>query len=94
MKEQREKELLKAEMDHNYKNFKKSEKAAEKQIGDLKSQLEIYKVQLKEKEQLYRISTYKLNELKRSVKHKQLKPLGGGSGSNKDAQSTSTANKQ
>lgn len=31
---------------------------------------------MKEKEQLSRISSYKLNDLKRSIKHNQLRPLG------------------
>jgi len=42
-------------------------------------------LQLKEKEQLHRISTYKLNELKRNVKHKQLKPLGSKAGDTSEA---------
>ena len=46
------------------------------QIQELTGELESLKTQLKEKEQLNRISSYKLNDLKRSIKHNQLKPLG------------------
>ena len=41
----------------------------------MNAQLEQLKSQLKEKEQLQRISTYKLSEVKRQIKHNQLKPI-------------------
>ena len=41
----------------------------------MQATLEQLKTQLKEKEQLQRISTYKLSELKRTIKHNQLKPI-------------------
>ena len=39
----------------------------EKQKIELQNELEFMKRQLKEKQQLHRISTYKLNDLKRSI---------------------------
>ena len=62
--------------DNKYKEFKKKERKQMLQIQELTSELESLKTQLKEKEQLNRISSYKLNDLKRSIKHNQLKPLG------------------
>jgi hypothetical protein len=47
----------------------------EKRLADLSAKAEDLRKELKEKEQEQRISTYKLNELRRSVKHNQLKPL-------------------
>ena len=44
-------------------------------IAQLNAELSALKSDLKEKEQLNRISSYKLNDLKRSIKHNQLKPL-------------------
>ena len=44
-------------------------------MKEMQENLELLKTQLKEKEQLQRISTYKLSELKRTIKHNQLKPL-------------------
>jgi hypothetical protein len=39
----------------------------EKQKIELQNELEFMKRQLKEKQQLHRISTYKLNDLKRNI---------------------------
>ena len=44
-------------------------------MREIQLKLEQLKVQLKEKDQLQRISTYKLSELKRTIKHNQLKPI-------------------
>lgn len=56
-----------AEMEINFQEFKKQEKAMEKQKIELQNELEFMKRQLKEKQQLHRISTYKLNDLKRNI---------------------------
>ena len=47
----------------------------EKHLAELAAKAEELRKDLKEKEQEQRISMYKLNELKRSVKHGQLKPI-------------------
>lgn len=57
-------------MEENFKNFKAKERQIEKQKEDLNAEFEFLKKQLKEKQQLHRISSYKLNELKRSIKTK------------------------
>lgn len=73
--EEKEKELLRQELDQNFKMFKKQEKAAIQKNEELAATLEALKAQLKEKEQLQRISSLKISELKRSIKHGQLKPI-------------------
>jgi hypothetical protein len=44
-------------------------KQLEKRLAELSFKAEELRKELKEKEQEYRISTYKLNELRRTVKH-------------------------
>lgn len=47
----------------------------EKHLSDLQQRAEDLRKELKEKEQEQRISIFKLNEFKRTIKHNQLKPL-------------------
>ena len=54
----------------NFKNFKAKEAKIEKQKEDLNVEFEKLKKELKQKQQLHRVSSYKLNELKRSIKTK------------------------
>ena len=75
LREQQEKEQVRQELEQNLKNFKKQEAMALEQNRVLQAELDQLNMQLKEKEQIHRISQYKLNELKRSLKHNQLKPL-------------------
>jgi hypothetical protein len=48
----------------------------------LNARAEELRKDLKEKEQEQRISVYKLNEIKRGVKHNQLKPIKRGAATN------------
>jgi len=66
-KEDQQKKIVMDEMEVNFQEFKKQEKAMEKQKIELQNELEFMKRQLKEKQQLHRISTYKLNDLKRNI---------------------------
>lgn len=66
---------LKEGMDRKYKEFKTLERNAELVIKEKQDELAALQKTLKEKEQLFRISTYKLNELKRNIKSTKLKPL-------------------
>lgn len=54
----------------------------ESRLQELQAKAEELRKELKEKEQEQRISTYKLNEIKRTVKHNQLRPLKRGAASN------------
>lgn len=74
-REERELEVLRQDMESNYKVFKQQESEAMDNNQKLKSDLTNLKQQLKEKEQLVRISNFKLNELRRRIKHGSLKPL-------------------
>ena len=47
----------------------------EKRLSEMATKADKLRKELKEKEQEQRISQFKLNELRRSVKHNQLKPL-------------------
>jgi len=62
-------------LQQNLKNFRKQEEEALSQNQKLETELEDLKRKLKEKEQMYRISQFKLNELKRTTKHGHLKPI-------------------
>ena len=66
-------ERAKAEM--RYKEFKVSEKKQSQQIKAMEDQLEKLTLSLKEKDQLKRITNLKLTQLKRDIKHNQLKPM-------------------
>ena len=57
------------------KNFRVQEEEALSNNQKLQNELDDLKRKLKEKEQMYRISQFKLNELKRTTKHGQLKPI-------------------
>jgi len=66
---------VKLELQQNLKNFRKQEEEGLAQNQKLQAELEELKRKLKEKEQMYRISQFRLNELKRTTKHGQLKPI-------------------
>ena len=72
---QYEKDQLKMEFLEEERKQKQEIKQLEKRMGELNGRAEELRKDLKEKEQEYRISTYKLNELRRTTKHNQLKPL-------------------
>lgn len=74
-REQQEKEALKFELESNLKNFKKQEALALECNRNLQIQLDQVTQQLKEKEQLHRISKLKLSELRRNLKQGKLKPI-------------------
>ena len=57
------------------KRQKQELKQVEKRLKELQDKADELRKELKEKEQEQRISTYKLNELRRSLKHNQLKPI-------------------
>ena len=50
-------------------------KKVELKTMKLQEEADKLKATLKEKETMYRITKFKLNELKRNIKHTQLKPL-------------------
>ncbi len=66
---QYEKDQLKMEFIEEEKKQKTDIKQLEKRLAELSFKAEELRKELKEKEQEYRISTYKLNELRRTVKH-------------------------
>ena len=66
---QYEKEQLKMEFFEEEKRQKVETKLLEKRLQELNGNAEELRNELKEKEQEYRISNYKLNELRRTVKH-------------------------
>lgn len=66
---------MKMEFAEEEKKQKYELKIMDKRLQELTGKAEELRKELKEKEQEQRISTYKLNELRRSIKHNQLKPL-------------------
>ena len=74
-KERQEQEAERAKAEVRYKEYKVSERKQQQQIKDFQEQLEKLKQQLKEKEQLQRITNLKLTQVKREIKHNQLKPI-------------------
>ena len=70
-----EKDQMKMEFVEEEKRQKIELRTLEKRSKELNEKAEDLRKDLKEKEQEQRISTYKLNELRRSIKHNQLKPL-------------------
>ena len=60
---------MKMEFVEEERKQKQDLKQLEKRLGDLGQKADKLRKELKEKEQEQRISQYKLNELRRSVKH-------------------------
>ncbi len=54
----------------------------ERRLQELTARAEELRKDLKEKEQEQRIGVFKLNEIKRGVKHNQLKPIKRGAATN------------
>lgn len=79
---QLEKENKKTEFYEEERRNKKELKQMEGSLTELQIKAEDLRKELKEKEQEQRISQYKLNEMKRSVKHNQLRPIKRGAASN------------
>lgn len=67
-KEDAQKKELMMEMEEGLKQFKRNERIMLKEKDGLASEFELLTKTLKEKQQLHRISAYKLNELKRDIK--------------------------
>ena len=67
-------EELKAKMERNHQKAqqRQKERALDRQLQEQQAQLDSLKAVLKEKEQLNRVSTYKLNELRRVGKVEKL----------------------
>lgn len=74
-----EKKLLEGQIAEEEKKHKIEMKKWEKKIQSSEQKLEALNKELKEKEQENRISKLKIKEMRRLLKHNQLKPLNVGS---------------
>ena len=89
----KDKQAAKEEFEYTQKNHRKEMKQAQKEVAELTDKRDTLYTRLKELDQEQRISTLKLREVGRILKHNQLKPLSPSKNVVSDSSKSNASNK-